>query len=87
MAVLIRMSSSSMDPETYDTLCEELIPKLKIQPGFLMHVAYATPDGLGVSELWETREQHEAWSTDIEPHMPPGAERNYLEVHSLVLPQ
>ena len=86
MAVLIQMSSSSMDPETYDKLCEELIPKLRIQPGFLMHVAYVTPDGLGVSELWETQEQHEAWST-TEPHMPPGAERNYLEVHSLVSPQ
>ena len=87
MAVLIRMSSESMDVETYDKITADLIPKLRSQPGFILHVAFETADGIGVSELWETREQHEAWSTDVEPHMPPGAERNYLEVHALVTPE
>jgi heme-degrading monooxygenase HmoA len=76
-----------MDVATYDKIAVGLIPKLKVQPGFILHVAFETPDGLGVSEIWETREQHEAWSTNVEPHMPPGAERNYLEIHSLVSPE
>ena len=87
MAVLVRMSSAGMDAATYDKIASELTPKLRVQPGFMLHVAFETTDGISVSEIWETREQHETWSTDVEPHMPPGAERNYLEVHSVVTPE
>jgi hypothetical protein len=44
---------------------------LKKQPGFLFHVSYEDADGLVVAEVWETRDQHDAFlDADVKPNVP-----------------
>jgi hypothetical protein len=54
MAILARMSAAGMDLSNYDQAGEGLTELVKKQPGFIIHVAYKTPDGVGVGEVWES---------------------------------
>jgi hypothetical protein len=80
MAILVRNTPAGMDTATYDNISAGMIPVLKKQPGFLMHVAYVTPDGLVVGEVWETREQHQKWFVPVE------IKQEIIELHNVVQP-
>jgi heme-degrading monooxygenase HmoA len=87
MAILVRNTPAGMDTATYDNVSAGLIPVLKKQPGFLMHVAYVTPDGLVVGEVWETREQHQKWfEENVKPNVPVEIKQEILELHNVVQP-
>jgi hypothetical protein len=52
-----------------------------------MHVAYVTPDGLVVGEVWETREQHQKWfEENVKPNVPVEIKQEIIELHNVVQP-
>ena len=60
---------------------------VKKQPGFVIHVAYKTPDGVGVGEVWESREQSaKFFNENVKPNVPFEIKREVIELHNLVQP-
>jgi antibiotic biosynthesis monooxygenase (ABM) superfamily enzyme len=87
MAVLVRMTAAGMDTATYDKVSAELTSLVKKQPGFLMHVAYVTPEGFGVGEVWETSQQYQKWFEDnVKPNVPIEIKQEVIELHNVVQP-
>ena len=87
MAVLARMSAAGMDLSNYDQAGEGLTELVKKEPGFIIHVAYKTPDGVGVGEVWESREQSENFfNENVKPNVPFEIKREVIELHNLVQP-
>jgi heme-degrading monooxygenase HmoA len=62
MAIQTSADLPALTTEQYDTLVNELIPKIKATPGFIVHVG-ARLDGGGyrITEVWESREAFERW--------------------------
>jgi heme-degrading monooxygenase HmoA len=76
-----------MDMAGYDQAASQLTPRLKQQPGFLYHVAFAESDGLTVSEIWESREQHDRWFDEqVKPNVPADITIEAIDVHNIVTP-
>ena len=87
MAVLVRMSVAGMDAATYDQVSKELVDLVKKQPGFVMHVAYPSPGGFSVGEIWESREQYEKWfNENVKPNVPGEIQSEVIELHAVVQP-
>jgi heme-degrading monooxygenase HmoA len=87
MAVLYRHHAAGMDEATYDQASAQLIPRLKQQPGFMYHVAFRSPGGMTVSEIWESREQHDQWfEENVKPNVPAEIEVEVIDVHNVVTP-
>jgi heme-degrading monooxygenase HmoA len=85
VTVLVRMTAAGMDTATYDQISPGLIELIKKQPGFLMHVAYPTPNGFTVGEIWETREQHQKWfDENVKPNVPAEITQEVIELHNFV---
>jgi len=64
---------------------------VKKQPGLIMHVAYPTPGGFSVGEVWESQAQQESWfNQHVTPNLPPeivdAASTEYFPIHALVQP-
>jgi heme-degrading monooxygenase HmoA len=86
MAVLVRMDAAGMDAATYDHVSAQLAGLVKKQSGFMMHVAYPSPDGFSVGEVWESRGQFETWFNEhVKPNVP-GVQHRVIELHAVVLP-
>jgi heme-degrading monooxygenase HmoA len=76
-----------MDVGAYDQVASQLLPELKRQPGFIYHVAFADSDGLTVSEIWESREQHDRWFNEqVKPNVPGEITVEAIDVHNIVTP-
>jgi quinol monooxygenase YgiN len=87
MAVLVRHRVSGMTPEQYDQSAPALIEKLKTQPGFLYHVAFVDEGGtFTVSEIWESKEQHDSWFSENVEGVIPGIEQQVIKVHAVITP-
>jgi len=87
MAVLVRHRIPGMTPEQYDQTAPPLIEKLKMQPGFLYHVAFVDEGDLfTVSEIWESQEQHDRWFSENVEGVIPGIEQQVIKVHAVVTP-
>ncbi len=87
MAVLVRHHAAGMDAKTYDQAASQLSPQLKQQSGFMYHVAFPAPDGMTVSEIWETREQHARWfEENVKPNVPAEINVEVIDVHNIVTP-
>ena len=43
--------------DPYDQISPPLIESLQKQPGFVMHCAFAIPDGMMVGEIWESADE------------------------------
>ena len=63
MTVLVRIAATGMDQAAYDQASPGLHDLVKKQPGFIIHVAYLTPGGFAVGEVWDSQAQQESWST------------------------
>ena len=86
MAVLIR-HRAAMSPAQYDESSPPLVAMLKEQPGFLLHVSYEDADGFVVGEVWETREQHDAFfDAHVKPNVPVEITQEVIELHSVHKP-
>jgi heme-degrading monooxygenase HmoA len=87
MAVLVRMTVTGMDAATYDHASAQLMPLVKQQPGFIMHVAYPGPEGFTVGEIWESRGQYETFFNEyVKPNVPGEVQAEVIELHSVVQP-
>ena len=89
MAVLARISATGMDQATYDQMSPGLHEQVKKQPGFVIHIAYPTPGGFGVGEVWESQAQQEAWFNEhVKPNLPDpvAMSTEYVQLHAVVQP-
>ncbi len=87
MAVLVRMTVAGMDKATYDEVSSHLESAIKKQPGFIMHVAYPTPDGFYVGEIWASRGQFETWfNENVLPNVPAQINPEVTELHAVMQP-
>jgi hypothetical protein len=89
MTVLVRSTAVGLDEATYDQMAPGLHPLVKKQPGFIIHVAYPIPGGFIVSELWESKAQHESWFNEfVKPNLPDSdaMTTEYVELHAVVQP-
>jgi heme-degrading monooxygenase HmoA len=87
MAVLVRMTVAGMDAATYDQVSTQLLPLVKKQPGFIMHVAYPSPGGFTVGEIWESQGQYETWfNANVKPNVPAEIQQEVIELHGVVQP-
>ena len=77
-----------MDLSNYDQAGEGLTELVKKQPGFIIHVAYKTPDGVGVQVTYgRSREQSEKFfNENVKPNVPFEIKREVIELHNLVQP-
>jgi hypothetical protein len=89
MSILVRFHPSNLTPEKYD----ESHPKVEeagFPPeGLQVHVCFGSPDSLTVSEIWDSREQLQAWGEKLMPLLAGfgiefGAEPEIIEVHNVV---
>jgi heme-degrading monooxygenase HmoA len=86
MAVLVRMTAAGMDAATYDQASTQLASLVRKQPGFMMHVAYPSPGGFSVGEVWESRGQFETWfNENVKPNVP-GVQHEVIDLHAVVQP-
>ena len=89
MAALVRISATGMDQATYDQMSPGLHEQVKKQPGFVIHIAYPTPGGFGVGEVWESQAQQEAWFNEhVKPNLPDpvAMSTEYVQLHAVVQP-
>jgi antibiotic biosynthesis monooxygenase (ABM) superfamily enzyme len=85
MAVLVRMTVAGMDAATYDQVSTQLVALVKKQPGFIMHVAYPSPGGFSVGEIWESKGQYETWfNENVKPNVPAEIQQEIIELHAVV---
>jgi len=85
VAAVIRVPSLSV--AAYDASNQQLAPMVKKQPGFIMHVAYPTPDGFYVGEIWESRGQFETWfNENVLPNVPAQIDPEVTELHAVLQP-
>jgi heme-degrading monooxygenase HmoA len=88
MAVLFRHHAAGADAVgTYDQVVPQVAPLLKQQPGFLYHAAFVTSDGFTVSEIWESREEHDRFFNEqVKPNVPFEITVETFDVHNIVTP-
>jgi heme-degrading monooxygenase HmoA len=81
------MTAAGMDEATYDQVSAHLAPLVRQQPGFIMHVAYPSPGGFSVAEVWESRGQYETWfNENVKPNVPAEIQQEVIELHAVVQP-
>jgi len=91
MAVLVRITAAGMDQAAYDQASPGLHELVKKQPGFVIHVAYPTPGGFSVGEVWESQAQQESWYNEhVKPKLPAevvdASSTEYIQLHAVVQP-
>jgi hypothetical protein len=87
VAVLVRMTVAGMDAATYDQVSAQLTLLVKKQPGFIMDVAYPSPGGFTLGEIWEGRGQYETWfNENVEANVPAEIQHEVIDLHAVVHP-
>ena len=91
MAVLVRITATGMDQAAYDQASPGLHELVKKQPGFIIHVAYPTPGGYAVGEVWDSQAQQESWFNEhVAPNLPAALldamSTEYIQLHAVVQP-
>lgn len=87
MAVLVTAEVPGQTPQGYDPMLAAMKPALQAAPGFVLHVAYDTPDGWRVLEIWETaKDATDFFAKVVHPNLPPGVKpkRTLHELHAMV---
>ncbi len=93
MSILVRFTAApSMSPEKYDESLRRLESSGGFPPdGLEYHAAFVGPDGtFRVSEVWDSREQFEAFGQRLMPVLDDvgvelAGEPEMLEVHNTVM--
>ena len=86
MAVLVKILNRGMSLDMYDEIAPRLVPELKRQSGFHIHLCSSTGDGLVVQEVWDSAEQQQAWfERYVRPNIPPDARPEFevVELHNV----
>jgi len=89
MSVLVRFAPASLTAAEYEESVRRLQEAGDFPPdGLDYHVCFGTEGNLRVSEIWDSREQFEAFGARLMPLLAevgiePG-EPEFLEIHNLV---
>lgn len=89
MSIVVRFAPASLTREQYDASVRRLEREGQFPPeGMDLHVCFGSEGNLRVSEIWDSREQWEAFGERLMPVLAdvgiqPG-EPEVLEVHNLV---
>lgn len=72
MAIVVRYSPSNLKKEQYDQVNEKLgasglFKKDEMPDGMVMHVLFGDEGNLKISEIWESREQWQAFGEKLNP--------------------
>jgi hypothetical protein len=89
MSILVRFTPSSVTKEQYDASIRQLEEQGDFPPdGAEYHCAYFVDGGLRVSEVWDSREQFEAFGERLMPLLAEigidAGEPEILEVYNTV---
>lgn len=88
MSILIRFTPTGMTKQQYDEAIRRLEETGALPPaGSQLHVCFGSDGDLRVSEIWESREQFQAFATTLMPILEdigidPGAPE-FFEIHAL----
>jgi hypothetical protein len=79
-----------MTPEMYDGMMQQAGRQLTSSPGFIAHVVSPIEGGMGVTELWESREALEAFPSNVVAPTMQGAGMPMIQpqvraIHNLVI--
>jgi hypothetical protein len=89
MSIVVRFHPANLTAERYD----ESHPKVEAAgfppDGLDYHVCFGSADNLTVSEIWDSREQFEAWGEKLMPVLTESGiefsgEPEVFEIHNLV---
>jgi hypothetical protein len=89
MSVLIRFTPASLSAEQYDETIRKLEDQGDFPPdGLDYHVCFGTDGSLRVSEIWDSREQLDAFGERLRPVLAdagidPG-EPELVEIHNVI---
>ena len=90
MSVVVRFSPTNVTKEKYDESLRRLKAAGEFPPeGMEYHVAFGPEDNLRVSEIWDSREQLQAFGDRLMPILTEigiefSAEPEILEVHNII---
>jgi heme-degrading monooxygenase HmoA len=86
MAITITNHAPGMPAEAYDASMAEVGDALRRADGFVAHTASVTPEGVTVTEVWESCDHWRRWfDAAVKPHLPPGAPDPVItELHNAV---
>jgi hypothetical protein len=87
MAVLIRHRAEGIGADVYDEISPPLVEQVKKAPGFVLHVAFEDSQGFCVAEIWETKQQHDAFfDANVKPNLPSEVRQEVIDLHSVHKP-
>jgi heme-degrading monooxygenase HmoA len=70
MPISMTQHAPRMPAEAYEQIIANVGQPLRESDGFISHAAEITPDGVTVTEVWETQEQWERWfNASVRPHL------------------
>ena len=89
MSIVVRFKPSNLTAERYDGGRSKAEEAGFPPDGLDLHVCFGSGDKLTVSEVWDSREQFEAWGETLMPLLADagiefGGEPEIFEVHNLV---
>jgi hypothetical protein len=88
MSIVVRFHPSNLTAALYDE-SHPRVQEAGFPPdGLDYHVCFGSPDNLTVSEIWDSREQFEAWGEKLRPVLMESGiefsgEPEVFEVHSI----
>lgn len=76
----VRTEISGLKAEQYSGMHDVIGPKSLVAQGFISHMAGPTEDGWYMTDVWESKEDHERFMHDVVlPMMPPGGPQPKVE--------
>ena len=87
MAVLIRHRVDGFTMANYDEISPPLVELIKHQQGFVLHTAFEDSQGFCVSEIWETKDQHDSYFNEhVVPNVPAEITQEVINLHNVFTP-
>lgn len=87
MAVLIRHRAQGITLAQYDEISPRLLEEIKKAPGFVLHTAFEDSQGFCVAEIWDLKEQHDAYFDEkVVPNVPAEIKQEVIELHNVFTP-
>lgn len=84
MPITMTNHAPGMSADAYNEIMANVAVPLGQSAGFVSHSASVSPEGVTVTEVWESRDQWEGWfDAAVRPHLPAGApEPTVVELHN-----
>lgn len=86
MPVLAIFEQPDLDEETYASMLEQLMPRLRSAQGFISHAGGPSPaGGTRIVEIWESAAVSQKFlEENLKPNLPPGVvpDSTYYELHA-----